>query len=152
MCWMLRERKCYFEKLNHFVVGLHNPKHTCYTDSYSYCQQILFLTVGQQMVKQEGTFVWVRFKQTIMLRCCVLNSDHQTPGVLQSGLQGRSAGTDLWPAAGSPAVLWQFPQGISTSYLVICMCSPIRMNARTCNNRAIISAAVPRRTTCDKDC
>lgn len=39
------------------------------------------------------------------------HSYYQASGVLQSGLQGRSAGTDLWPAAGPQAVLWQFSQG-----------------------------------------
>ena len=39
------------------------------------------------------------------------DSYDKTSGVFQSGLQGRSAGADLWPFAGPQTVLWQFSQG-----------------------------------------
>lgn len=43
--------------------------------------------------------------------CLCFYSCDQTSGVLQSGLQGRGAGADLWPATSPPAVLRQLSQG-----------------------------------------
>lgn len=67
-------------------------------------------TLQQTSIEHHGT-MWVKGQWLSSSVFYVFHSYYQASGVLQSGLQGRSAGTDLWPVGGPQTVLWQFSQG-----------------------------------------